>query len=376
MQGSAGTRAVIRGSGVYVPEHVITNAELAESYNAFAAGDGAQGAGTRVDDAYIFKSSGIRSRRVVDKEGILEAGRMRPRLRRRAPSEMSLQAEIALHAARRALDAAGADPAQLGLVIVAATALERAYPAIAIELQQLLGAGQAFAFDMNAACSSATFAIAMAADAIAAGTVRSALVVSPELATAQVDFRDRQSHFIFGDGAAAVVLQAQEPAQDADGRGAGFRILGHAQRTEFSNAIRNDFGFLEPCFDARDGQAAPAGGTFRQNGVRVMRDVVPMASRHILAQLEALSIAPADVARVWLHQANAHINRLICQKVFGHAVDDARAPSILAERGNLAAAGALAAFSEFHDDLPPGAVGVICSFGAGYSVGSIVVQRT
>ncbi|MES2938968.1 MAG: beta-ketoacyl-ACP synthase III [Pseudomonadota bacterium] len=368
----AGTRAVIRGSGVYDPEHVISNAELAGSYNAFvarrqAAGDGAELA--RVDEAYIVKSSGIRSRRVVDKEGILDAERMRPRLRRRAASEVSLQAEIGLYAARRALEAADADPAGLGLVIVAATALERAYPAIAIELQQLLGARQAFAFDMNAACSSATFAMAMAADAIAAGTVRSALVVSPELATAQVDFRDRQSHFIFGDGAAAALLQAEQPGGEAT----GFRILGHAQHTEFSNAIRNDFGFLEPCFD-EDAGATPA-QTFRQNGVRVMRDVVPMASRHILAQLEALSLAPQDVARVWLHQANAHINKLICQKVFGRAVDEARAPSILAERGNLAAAGALAAFSEFHDDLPPGAVGVICSFGAGYSVGSLVVQR-
>lgn len=367
-----GHKAVITGSGVFHPEHEITNEELVDSYNAFLrrGTGGGDSALPYADASPIFKASGIRSRRVMDKEGILDVDRMRPRFVRRAATELSLQAEIGAHAARQALAGAGLEARRLGMVIAGATALERAYPAIAIELQQALGADDACAFDISAACSCATFAIATAADAIAAGSVDSALVVIPELATAQVDFRDRNSHFIFGDGAAAVVLQA------ADGVGAagGFRILGHARHTRFSNAIRNDFGFLSRCIDEAP-EAAERLATFRQNGVKVMRDVVPMASRHILDHLGRLSIQPGDVERVWLHQANAHINKLICEKLFGRPVDERRAPSILAGYGNLAAAGALGVFHQFRDDLRSGAVGVLCSFGAGYSAGSIVVQR-
>lgn len=369
-------KAVITGSGVFHPAHVITNEELVDSYNAFLlrGGEAGGGDGARLyaDTTPIVKASGIHNRHVIDKDGILDVDRMRPRLARRGATELSIQAEIGAHAARQALTAAGLEPARLGMVIAGATALERAYPAIAIELQQALGADNAFAFDISAACSCATFAIAIAADAIAAGSVDSALVVIPELATAQVDFRDRTSHFIFGDGAAAVVLQAADGVPAAG----GFRILGHARHTRFSNAIRNDFGFLSRCIDeAPETVAGERLATFRQNGVKVMRDVIPMASRHILEHLGRLAIQPGDVQRVWLHQANAHINKLICEKLFGRAVDERRAPNILAEHGNLAAAGALAVFHQFRDDLRSGAVGVICSFGAGYSAGSVIVQR-
>ncbi|AEG91565.1 Candidate 3-oxoacyl-[acyl-carrier-protein] synthase (Beta-ketoacyl-ACP synthase) [Ramlibacter tataouinensis TTB310] len=337
-----------------------------DSYNTFLKRRGAGGERPYADATPIVKASGIRSRRVIDKDGILDVDRMRPRLARRAATELSMQAEIGAHAARQALAAAGLEPARLGMVIAGATALERAYPAIAIELQQALGAQDACAFDISAACSCATFAIAIAADAIVAGSVDSALVVIPELATAQVDFRDRTSHFIFGDGAAAVVLQAADRVTAA----CSFRILGHARHTRFSNAIRNDFGFLSRCIDE-----ATEPATFRQNGVKVMRDVVPLASGHILEHLGRLAIQPGDVQRVWLHQANAHINKLICEKLFGRPMDERRAPSILAEHGNLAAAGALAVFHRFRDDLRSGSVGVLCSFGAGYSAGSVVVQR-
>lgn len=369
-----GRQAILTGSGVFHPAQELGNDELIGAYNAWLRQAAEAGlpqdetARPYADDASIVKACGIRRRRVVDKAGILDAVRMRPRLRRRAAAELSLQAEIGGHAARQALQAAGLQAAALDLVIVGATALERAYPAIAIELQQALGAEAAHAFDISAACSSAIFAIATAANAIAAGSADAALVVIPELATAQVDFRDRHSHFIFGDGAAAVVLQAEDAMPGAR----GFRIVGHALHTRFSNAIRNDFGFLARCYDEPADERL---ATFRQNGVRVMRDIVPMASRHLLEHLQRLAIPPGDVQRVWLHQANAHINKLVCERLFGRAVDARRAPSILAEHGNLAAAGALAAFHQSHDDLPRGAIGVLCSFGAGYSAGSVVLER-
>lgn len=357
-------------SGLFLPEHELTNAELVQSFNAYV--DSVHSAGGTADGAYvderaIVKASGVKSRRVVDKDGILDIRRMRPRLQQRPDSALSLQAELAVHAARQALEQAELRPGQLGLIVVGSTSLERAYPAVAIEVQHALGV-PGYAFDLSAACSSATFALQVAAQAIACGNVGAALVISPELPTAQVNFRDPQTHFIFGDGAAAVVLCKQ------DGRppNAAFRILGLDAETRFSNSIRNDFGFLNRCTEPGDDDARLF---FRQNGVKAVRDVVPMASQHILRHLKKLSIAPKDVARLWLHQANAHLNRLVCERVLGEWADDAKAPSVLTDCGNLASAGSIAAFHRFHRDLPPGAIGVLCSFGAGYSVGSIVLQR-
>jgi beta-ketodecanoyl-[acyl-carrier-protein] synthase len=362
----------ITGSGVFHPDQELTNEELVSSYNGYLQGVGGQTADAAsrpyLDGSPIAKASGILRRRVVDKHGILDITRMRPRLGRRPAAALSLQAEMAAAASRQALQAAQLEGPELDLVIVGATSLERAYPAIAIELQQELGAGDGYAYDISAACSSATFAIGAACDAIAAGHAGCVLVAIPELATAQVDFRDRQSHFIFGDGAAAVVLQAAPKRRGQ----APFRILGQRLSTKFSNSIRNDFGFLAPCSDEDADRPRLA---FSQNGVKVMRDVVPMASQHILSHLDVLGIHPGEVDRAWLHQANEKINRLVCQKAFGASFDEMRAPNILADYGNLAAAGALAAFHHHHSDLELGAVGVLCSFGAGYTVGSIVMER-
>jgi beta-ketodecanoyl-[acyl-carrier-protein] synthase len=369
-----GTNVVISGSGVFLPKDTLSNRELALSYNSFL--DSAQSSArprdarspAYVTEQFIYKTSGIQNRRVIDKYGILDVARMKPRIGRRPESDLSLQAEIAVLAARHALDNSRVLASELDLVIAASTSLERAYPAIAIEIQDILGAS-GHAFDMSVACSSATFALCAAVNAIATGGATKALVVAPEIATAQVNFRDRQSHFIFGDGAAALVLEAENRC--ANDR--AFRVLGSELRTKFSNAIRNDFGFLNRCFDQdSDDEGA---FTFRQNGTKVVRDVVPFASKHISDHLAKLAISPQQVSRAWLHQANANLNRLVYERVFGEPLDERRAPNILRDFGNLASAGSIVAFSQFHDDLAKDSIGIICSFGAGYSVGSIILRR-
>jgi beta-ketodecanoyl-[acyl-carrier-protein] synthase len=372
-----GINVVISGSGVYLPEDNLSNQELVQSYNSFidkaqSAGESSEASGERtatyVTEQFIYKASGIQNRRVIDKQGILDVDRMKPRISRRHESELSLQAEMAVHAARAALCNAKVRAQDLDLVIVASTSLERAYPAIAIEVQNSLGAGGC-AFDMSVACSSATFAIQVAANAITAGNASRALVVTPELATAQVNFRDKQSHFIFGDGSAALILEAEEICTNDR----AFRILGAELKTRFSNAIRNDFGFLNRCTEYNlDDDAA---FTFRQNGIKVIRDVVPLASKHVTDHLTKLAISPREISRVWLHQANANLNRLVYHRVFHELPQEHRAPNILKDYGNLGSAGSIVAFSQFHDDLDKGSLGIICSFGAGYSVGSIVVKR-
>jgi len=116
-----------------------------------------------------------------------------------------------------------------------------------------------------------------------------------------------------------------------------------------------------------------------QEGRKVFKEVVPMAAEHIEAHLHALGFEPTDVRRYWLHQANLGMNQLLLKKLVGREVGDADAgnlaPIILSEYANTASAGSIIAFHHHHADLPAGELGVICSFGAGYSIGSVVLRR-
>lgn len=366
----------ITGTGVFTPEHVITNAELVASYNAYAdlwnaehaaaiaAGDVA--AKPHSSTEFILKASGIEQRHVMDKDGVLDPTRMFPRLRARSDDEPSIMAEIALDACRTALAQAGRSGAEVDLVICAASNLERAYPAVAIEIQQLLGAG-GFAFDMNVACSSATFGIQAAADMIRAGSVRRAIVVNPEITSGHLEWRDRDCHFIFGDVATATVLERADEAQ-----GAHFRVISTRCATEFSNNIRNNNGFLRR---TRDQMADRRDMQFMQEGRRVFKEVVPMVSDHILAHLAEAGVAPSDLKRLWLHQANKGMNDYVGRKVLGRDPEPGEQPNILQDYANTSSAGSIIAFAKHSADLTPGDTGVICSFGAGYSVGSVLVER-
>jgi beta-ketodecanoyl-[acyl-carrier-protein] synthase len=131
---------------------------------------------------------------------------MYPRFEPRGDDQLSLMAEIAVDAARQALADAGVAGEQVDAVICASANMQRAYPAMAIEIQQALGA-RGFGFDMNVACSSATFAIEQATNALRCGTARCVVVVNPEITSAHLEWRDRDCHFIFGDVCTALVLQ-------------------------------------------------------------------------------------------------------------------------------------------------------------------------
>ncbi|MEE3215267.1 MAG: beta-ketoacyl-ACP synthase III, partial [Pseudomonadota bacterium] len=251
--------------------------------------------------------------------------------------------------------------------IVACSNLERAYPAVAVELQQALGAG-GYAFDMNVACSSATFAIDNAVNAIRGGGVRRALVVNPEVCSAHLNFRDRDSHFIFGDACTALVLESEDVATAAS----SFEVVGTRLLTRFSNAIRNNAGFLNRVTDS---DPLAVDKLFVQEGRRVFKDVCPMVAELIRDHLSSLQITPSSVSRLWLHQANRHMNDLIARRVLGHEPELDQAPIILDRYANTSSAGSVIAFHLHHQDLEPGAFGVVCSFGAGYSAGCVVIRR-
>ena len=316
---------------------------------------------------FITGASGIERRHVIDKSGVLDPDVMHPRLRQRGDDEPGVMAEMALDACEKALAQAGRDAGEVDLVICAASNHERPYPAIAIEIQALLGAG-GFAFDMNVACSSATFGIQAAADMIRTGSVRCAIVVNPEICSGHLEWRDRDCHFIFGDVCTAAVLERADVAQRAH-----FRIRSARCATRFSNNIRNNDGYLrrtrpDGLSDRRDMQ-------FVQEGRKVFKEVLPLVSEHIRTHLREAGVAPGQLRRLWLHQANKAMNDFIGRKVLGREPSPLEQPNILQDYANTSSAGSIIAFSQYSDDLEPGDTGLICSFGAGYSVGSLLVER-
>ncbi len=369
-------RPVISATGLFTPEDSISNEELVASFNeyvrrhnetnaeAIAAGEIEPLTESSVE--FIEKASGIKARHVMAKEPVLDPEIMAPRWPQRSNDELSILAEIGVKAARQALERAGRKAEDVDAVLCAASNMERPYPAMAIEIQQELGI-DGFGFDMNVACSSATFGIQTAADYIRAGNAKSVLVVSPEITSGHLNWRDRDSHFIFGDVATAVLVEDSgiAPKEHWD-------ILGTKLKTVFSNNIRNNFGFLNRAYPD---EAGGPDELFVQEGRKVFKEVVPMVAQMIVEEAARLEIDPAGLRRLWLHQANTGMNRLIAHRVLGHEASEDESPTVLDTYGNTSSAGSIIAFHLHSEDLAKGDTGLICSFGAGYSAGTVFVRK-
>jgi beta-ketodecanoyl-[acyl-carrier-protein] synthase len=374
---SALHRVAISGTGLFTPPHVITNAELVEAYNRYAdlenernakgIAEGSATALTHSNVEFIEKASGIQRRYVMEKSGILDPTRMRPKFAPRPDGEISMMAEIGVKAGQAALDAAGKTAADVDGLLCAAANMQRPYPAMGVEIQTALGIN-GYAFDMNVACSSATFAIEQAYNAVRCGTARAVLVVNPEITSAHLAWMDRDCHFIFGDVCTAVLVERLDLAPPGS-----FEILGTKLLSTFSNNIRNNAGFMSR---AEDRDPEDRDQLFRQEGRKVFKEVCPMAAEHIESHLASLDFKPDDMRRFWLHQANLSMNQFISRKLLGRDPAPEEAPVILNEFANTASAGSIIAFHRHSADFAPGEVGVICSFGAGYSIGSVVVKKT
>lgn len=368
---------VISGVGLWTPNYSISNEELVASYNAWAERfniehaqsieKGELEAKPLSSAAFIEKASGIKSRYIYAKEGALDIQRMRPLLDARGDDDVSHQAEMAIAAAKKALIAANKTAADIDMVIVSCAYTQRSYPAIAIEVQAALGI-EGFGFDMLVACSAATFGLQRAVDAVKAGTSKGVLVINPELTSPQVNYMDRDSHFIFGDVATAVVIEPSETCQSAH----SFEVVSTKCVTSYSNNIRSNFGYLTRVTD-EDPYAADK--LFHQNGRKVFKEVCPMAAEHIEAHLASEGIPVSNLKRWWLHQANINMNLLISKRLLGRDATLEEAPVVLDEFANTASAGSIIAFAKYHEDLSCGDIGVICSFGAGYSIGSLILRK-
>jgi beta-ketodecanoyl-[acyl-carrier-protein] synthase len=367
---------VISSTGLFTPSDIITNEELVASFNAYA--DHYNAANPDADPLthssveFVEKASGIKSRHVMDKRAILDPDIMEPRYPERPNDQISLMAEIGVAACRDALERAGRDIADVDAVLCAASNMQRGYPAMAVEIQHELGMERGFGFDMNVACSSATFGIQTAADYIRSGNARSVLVVNPEITSGHLNWRDRDSHFIFGDVATAILVEAKDIAPAKH-----WEILGTRLKTQFSNNIRNNFGFLNRAHgDGPIDQSGPSTDKlFVQEGRKVFKEVVPMVGSMILDHAASLGLSGADLRRMWLHQANTGMNRLIAHKVLGHEASDDESPTVLDTYANTSSAGSIIAFHKHNEDMAVGDFGLICSFGAGYSAGTVFVRK-
>jgi beta-ketodecanoyl-[acyl-carrier-protein] synthase len=370
-------KIVISGTGLFTPAEKISNEELVncfnkdvENYNfankaAIEAGE--LEARLESSSAFIEKASGIKSRYVMNKSGILDINIMHPVFEKRAEDEISYQCEMALAAAKEAMRQANKTAADIDFIIVSASNMQRGYPAIAIELQAALGA-EGYGYDMNVACSSATFGIQSAANAIYAGTAKVVLMVNPEMCTSQVDFRNRSNHFIFGDACTAVIIETSDTAT-SDFQ---YEIIDCKLKTIYSKNIYNNMGFINRC---EVGNNKLTENLFTQDGRRVFKAVTPLVAATILEHLDKNEIQANDLKKLWLHQANSNMNRLIATKILGHEPSDDEAPIVLDEYANTSSAGSIIVFHKTKYEVEPGHYGVLCSFGGGYSVGNIILKR-
>ena len=365
----------IAGTGIWYPDESISNDEIVESYNSYvdffndtnkdAINNNQTSKLEYSSTEFIEKASGIKTRYVIDKKNILDINKMMPSVVHEDASKMSIQAEVGINAALKALENAEMSTSDIDAVILGTSHAARNYPSVAIEIQNELQI-DGYAYDMLVGCSSTTFAINNAISDISSGIAENILVVNPEISTPFVNYAKRDIHFIFGDGCVATVVSKNKNSKS-------FKVVDRKLITKFSNNIRSDWSYLAR---AASDEKSYDDLLFYQHGNSVFKEVCPMVAEFITNQLKENDLSHKEIKKFWLHQANARMVNLIVSKIIGsNDFDTSLAPLPIEKFGNLASAGSMFAFN-LHNDLEPGEKGLICSFGAGYSVCSIIVEKT
>ncbi|NRA23189.1 MAG: beta-ketoacyl-ACP synthase III [Oleispira sp.] len=370
------TQFVISGTGLFIPPNIITNEELVEAFNQYvdrfneqhtaeiAAGDIA--ALVKSSPEFIEKASGIKARYAMYKDGIVDPNIMQPVFPMTREGKTPEMVTMGIAAAKEAMAAAGKTAEDIDLIVVSSTFRQRDYPGISVEIQRNLGI-RGSAYDMGIACSSATFGMINAYAALAAGIAKCVLFINPEFTTPGLDFKNRDSHFIFGDVATAAILEPEATCTS----NSAFRIINTKQMTQYSDNIRSDASYADYCFED-----LPASRPFfQQQGRKVFKELLPLIVTFISEQLEENDMQAEGLKRMWLHQANINMNNFAAKKLLGRLPTLEEAPVVLDEFANTASSGSVIAFHKYKDDFSAGDKGLICSFGAGYSIGSLLVEK-
>jgi len=327
VNGALGLRSIVIGCGAYLPEKIVTNKELA----------------ARVDttDEWITERTGIKQRHIA--------------------ADGELTSHLGTKAAQRALAAAGIDAAEIDLIICATSTPDQTFPATATQIQAQLGINDAIAFDMQAVCSGFIYALATADNFLKVGQAKTALVIGAETFSRILDWTDRGTCVLFGDGAGAVVLRALPSSANGKGRG----IL--------STHLHADGRFHDALYV--DGGPSSTGtvGHLRMQGKEVFRHAVEKLASVVEEALAANGMTGADVDWLVPHQANKRIIDGMARKL---GLGSNRVVITVDHHANTSAASIPLALAEAVDDgrLKPGHVVLLEAIGGGLAWGAGVIR--
>lgn len=320
-------RSAIMGVGAYLPEEVVTNADLSRIVDT--------------SDEWIQERTGIKERR------------------RARPDQPT--SDLAVEAARKALASAGRTPADIDLIVVATTTPDLTFPATAAIVQRKLGAGVCVAFDVQAVCSGFVYALSVADGFIARGLSKCALVIGAEEMTKLMDWSDRGTCVLFGDGAGAVVLEPVEGQGTTADRG----LLGFALRCD---GTRTDLLYV-------DGGPSTNGkvGHLRMAGNQVFRHAVVNIAEAVEAACANAGVPVSEVDWFVPHQANQRIIRGVGERL---GIDEAKVVSTVAHHANTSAASIPLALSVAIEDgrIKPGDLVLLEAMGGGLTWGACAIR--
>ena len=320
-------RSIVTGVGGYLPSRIVTNEDLSKVVDT--------------TDDWIAERTGIRSRR--------KAGEDEP------------TSDLGVAAARRALAAAGRTPADIDLIVTATTTPDLTFPATAAIIQRKLGAPVGIAFDVQAVCSGFVYALAVADSFIARGLAQRALVIGAETMTRLMDWSDRGTCVLFGDGAGAVVLERGEGAGEITDRG----LLSIVLRTD---GTKQDLLYV-------DGGPSTTGhvGKLRMQGNQVFRHAVVNIAEAVTTAAAEARVELSDIDWFIPHQANQRILDGLAKRL---GIDEARVISTVERHANTSAASIPLAMAEGIEDgrIRPGQLLLLEAMGGGLTWGAAVVR--
>ena len=320
-------RSVVRGVGKSLPRRVLTNEELSRQVDT--------------SDDWIVQRTGIRQRYIAGDD--------------------ETTASLGEAAARAALKAANLSPSDIDLIVLATSTPNNTFPATAVEIQERLGMRHGFAFDMQAVCSGFVYAVSVADLHIRGGMAKRALVIGSETFSRILDWTDRTTCVLFGDGAGAIVLEA------AEGEGTT------ADRGIITSSLRSDGSHRDKLFV--DGGPSTTGtvGHLRMEGREVFKHAVGMITDVVEATFEAAGITSGDLDWFVPHQANLRIIDASAKKL---GIDPAKVVATVSQHGNTSAASVPLALSTAVDDgrIKQGDLVLLEAMGGGFTWGAVLIR--
>ncbi|CAN7467982.1 ketoacyl-ACP synthase III [Bosea sp. LjRoot237] len=320
-------RSVLRGCGSYLPARILTNAELAAKVDT--------------SDEWIVQRTGIRARHIA--------------------ADDETTGTLGLRAAEAALADAGIPASEVDLIIVATATPDHTFPATATEIQAALGISHGAAFDLQAVCSGFVFALATADKFLTSGAAKTALIIGAETFSRILDWEDRATCVLFGDGAGAVVLQAEE----------GTGTL--ADRGVLTTHIRSDGRYMNKLYVDGGPGSTKTVGFLRMEGREVFKHAVVNLADTVRHTFEETGLTGADIDWFVPHQANRRIIDATAHKL---GINEDRVVVTVDQHGNTSAASIPLALAQAHSDgrIKPGQLVLIEAMGGGFTWGSALIR--